>query len=479
MAKNENIFTVEITDTHLKCVYLSLIKEKRSVSRIYASKITNNSDDQIIEQLKEFAKDLPSKKPHVINVIPSNLAIYKNIEIPSIDKKEIKEIIELQAGRHTPYSKDEIIMDYLDVGIFHERYTKILLVIVKKDAVARRYDIIKKAAFKADQAVLSCEGIARWCPQFYPNRPPDKPMGIVHLDHATMDFNVSHHDKSIYIRSVPIDITQFSQQPQELKKKLLEEIKRSLDSYQAENIEASPSKLYFSGATDCILPLIDEFRNALGMDVEVFQYLTVAPMPKEVESEAKKYTDVSFLTAIATSFVHDQLTLTLVPEDVRIGREIKQKAHEVMSIGILSMAILIIFCSLLLTNVLFKKIYLNKLLSSYTKETEEAQALKDLSDRTGIIKKFLSKKGGALFVLVELYNATPKEVFLSSISFQDGETIVFTGTADSMSRVFSLVTDLENNQYFKNVKVDFTKSRRIEGKEVADFGLTLSLEEAW
>ncbi|MFH1768839.1 MAG: PilN domain-containing protein, partial [Candidatus Omnitrophota bacterium] len=56
------------------------------------------------------------------------------------------------------------------------------------------------------------------------------------------------------------------------------------------------------------------------------------------------------------------------------------------------------------------------------------------------------------------------------------DTIILTGTADTMSRVFSLVTALENNKIFKNVKVDFTKSRVVKKEEVADFGLTLVLE---
>jgi len=479
MPKIEHVLTVEITETHLKCAFLSLIKDVPTIVNVAVSELGQTTQEAIVSAIKDFIKKCPSRKFFTINVIPSNLAIYKNIEIPSIDNKEIKEIIELQAGRHTPYSKEEIIMDYLNVGVIHERYTKILLIIVKKEVVSKRYDIIKQAGYKADIAALSCEGIARWCPQFCPDLPAEKPMGIIHIDAATMDFNVSHHGKSIYIRSVPLNRVELSQQPQELQKKMVEEIKKSLDSYQADNIEAIPAKLYFTGATEGIVSSTEELKKSLGVEVELFDYGAAAKLPARVWEELKNNKNASLLSTIATALTYGQLKLNLIPEDVRLGREIKQRAREMIKMGILSMALLILFCIMLIANVFFKKVYLNKLLLSYTKETKEAEELKRLSARTGIIKKFLNKKSESLFVLAELLSATPKEILLSSVSFQDDATLIFTGTANSMSQVFSFVTDLENNKYFKNVKVDFTKSRRVQNQEVADFGLTLSLEEVW
>ena len=81
--------------------------------------------------------------------------------------------------------------------------------------------------------------------------------------------------------------------------------------------------------------------------------------------------------------------------------------------------------------------------------------------------------------MTELYMALPPEVYLANIAFNEDRTLNISGTADTMSRVFSLVTDMENNKFFSNVKVDSTRSRRVEGNEVADFGLTLTIEEVF
>jgi Tfp pilus assembly protein PilN len=148
-----------------------------------------------------------------------------------------------------------------------------------------------------------------------------------------------------------------------------------------------------------------------------------------------------------------------------------------LQMSILAMIAFILFCAVFITKVIFKNLYLGKLNKSYAKENEEVKKLDAVSDKTGIIKRFLSQKAEALDVLVELFNAMPGEVYLSSVILKEDDTLTFTGTADSMSMVFSLVTDLENNSYFSNVKVDFTKTRKQKGIEVSDFGLTLSLEQ--
>src|SRR3972149_3451470 len=58
-----------------------------------------------------FAKVQGGKE--VVCVVPSKLLITKNVDMPSRDRKEIDKIVDLQAGRFTPYSRNEIVIDYL------------------------------------------------------------------------------------------------------------------------------------------------------------------------------------------------------------------------------------------------------------------------------------------------------------------------------------------------------------------------------
>ncbi|HQL41623.1 MAG TPA: hypothetical protein PLO93_04940, partial [Candidatus Omnitrophota bacterium] len=85
------------------------------------------SDDEISSIIAQTTMSFGLKKPQVICVLSSSFVTTKNIEIPSLDPGEIASIIELQAGRHTPYSREEIIIGYINFGVYQKNYSKVLL----------------------------------------------------------------------------------------------------------------------------------------------------------------------------------------------------------------------------------------------------------------------------------------------------------------------------------------------------------------
>lgn len=476
-AKSKDYVPIEINERYLTMAHIKVTGLKQEIVNVATAEIFNLPHEEVSKKIREFISGEGVKKPEIINVIPSNLAIFKNIEIPSVDKKEIKDIIELQAGRHTPYSRGEIILDYMEIGVVHNRYTKILLVIVKKEAVVSRYDIIKMAGFKAESAILSSESISKLYFNLFPEKSLKAPVAIVHIDSVSSDFSVIFGDKIIYLRSIPIGVFYINSNPVESKQTFLDEIKKSMDSYMSENIEAAPSKIYFAGITDMITDVVgEEVKANMHVDVEIMSCGRVFTMPKSVEDKVAQTKSVSLLPMLAATFISGQPSLNLIPEEVKIGKELQKKARRMMEAGIFLMAVLVMFCAILLTDLFFKKAYLSKLVSSYSEENKSSIELQNISDRTAIVKRFLSQKGASLSVLTELFKIMPKEIYLNSIDLKSGDTITTTGTADTMSRVFALVTDLENTKTFKNVKVDFTKTRRVKEQEVADFGLTFNIE---
>jgi len=472
--KNKNFLSVEIGSRFLKTAYIVNSKGQDELKDFIFEDIEGLPDDEIAGKIKGFALKNKIKKCPALSIIPANSVIAKNIEIPSIDKKEIKDIIDLQAGRHTPYSREEIIMDYSEIGVFHERYTKILLTIVRRDFVSKRYEIIEKAGFKAETAVFSAESVSRWAAGNFPEESGSSPSGIIHIDTEYTDFILHNKGQVIYLRPIPAGAYNFSVNGEDAYVVFLEEIKKSLESYQSENIDALPEKFICFSPEGIIQDKLDDLKQKLNINIELRP--VSAGIVSEIQSQDSGSGYPSLLSVISAPLVYSQLSLNLIPEDVKMKREIRNKARHITALGVLSMAVLILFCAGLLTKMFFKRLYLEKLMSSYTSEDKEAQGLKEISERTKVMRDFLHRKGSVLEVMVNLIQSIPEEIYLNSLIIKEDNTITFTGTADIMSRVFSLVTDLEGKKYFKNVKVDFTKTRRVKGKEVSDFGLTLSLE---
>ena len=94
---------------------------------------------------------LLTARPPVICVIPANAATAKNIEVPSTDPEEIKSIINLQASRHTPYSREEVLISYINLGMNASNNTRLLLVIVHRDMVKERISILEKCGLECGQ----------------------------------------------------------------------------------------------------------------------------------------------------------------------------------------------------------------------------------------------------------------------------------------------------------------------------------------
>jgi Tfp pilus assembly PilM family ATPase len=469
--------TVKIGKEYIALVYLKDVKGKIQLIDCVSEPIGGLAQEAVSEIVKKFIDKNSPYKPVVINVFPSNLVMPKNIEIPSTDEKEIKDIIDLQAIRHTPYSSNEIVIDYVITGVFHNRYSKVMLVIAKKEIIEKQISILKLAKCAPDKIVLESECIARWCFQHLGEEPPMKPIAVVHFDFMSIDFVVIHNKKSIYIRFLPIDRKQFFQADPEAEKKFFAEIEKSLDAYNSENIESSLVKIYFIGLKQVALNFVNDIKDKLDIDSNFYSYLDSSSLPVFSDNFRNEYQKISFFPLVTAPLVLDDLELSLVPEDIKMQKEIQERAKDVTKVGVFIMLIIAVFLSILFTDIFFKNIYLNKINHKYIQENKKANMLKKISEHTNIVKRFLAKKGKVLEVLMELVNTIPEEVYFNSINLKEDDTLVITSTTDTMSRVFSLVMTLENNKNFKDVKVDFTKSRVVGGKEIADFGITMKLEK--
>ena len=126
----------------------------------------------------------------------------------------------------------------------------------------------------------------------------------------------------------------------------------------------------------------------------------------------------------------------------------------------------------------FKSSILTKLTANYENTRKEAEMLGRISEKTSIVKDHLTSRLGSLDAINELYSIIPDEIYLSSVLLNEDGSITIQGTSESMSRVFSLVTALEESNLFKSVKTNSTTAKKERGKDVAAFELIFKFESA-
>ena len=448
---------------------------KKEISGIFSKNINSLNDDEISRIIREGFIELKLKNPRIICVVTSQLAITKNIEIPSTDPEEIKEIINLQAGRHTPYAREEIIVDHINIGTYKNSYTKILLVIVARSAVKRHYEILAKIGLKPEKIFFAPEALGLASSKMLKAESDNSPLSLIHIDEAATDFMVIFKRKPLFIRSIPIGIQSFELDREKQQVRFADELKKSIESYQSEGIADAPSRFILTGAVEDLHGLSEVLNNArLPLKTTAyFGNFHLHPEALKALSAAKR---VSFFNVIAGLFFSDELKVDLVPEEVRLGRALEERGRELIKIGIFVLAVFVLVFFIMLSNIFFKSVYLKNLDERYTPMIGESEKLEKDYTRISTIRHYLENRGYSLEVLTELYRLTPLEIALGDIRLDEQRKFSIKGTAEAMSVVFSFVDSMEKSRYFKDVKTKYTTKRRDGLKEFTDFEITAAID---
>ncbi|MBN1405865.1 MAG: pilus assembly protein PilM, partial [Candidatus Omnitrophica bacterium] len=416
------------------------------------------------------------KNPVVIDVALPNIVITKNIEIPSIDPQEIREIINLQAGRHTPYAREEIIIDYIDIGTYKRSYTKILLIIVVNSVLKRHLEILNRAGVRLEQVSFSAESAALAVSKILKTDTEKIPAGIVHIDASFTDFMIVFRNKPLFIRSIPIGAQQLLDEEERYRAKFVEEIKKSIEAYQNENIEKNPEALILTGSIEGLKGMEAALGEEMHLPVNRISYMkniAITPGALKTASESKY---ASFFNLIAPLFLSEDIKINLMPEEVKTRRAFEERGKDLIKTGMFALSFFIFLFFILASKIYFAGALLKKLEAQYTPISREAESLEIDFNKVSLIKNYLSKKRYSLDVLNELYTVIPDGVELADIRFDGQGKFAVKGTAESMSTVFAFVDSMEKSQYFKDVKTKYTAKRKDGSRDVTDFEIASLLD---
>lgn len=87
-------------------------------------------------------------------IIPRHLVTLRFIELPSTEPSEIIQMADFQALKQLPYTKEEIISSYRNLGSYKKGFSSLMLVIVKRQIVEQ---IMTEALAKPDIIVFETE----------------------------------------------------------------------------------------------------------------------------------------------------------------------------------------------------------------------------------------------------------------------------------------------------------------------------------
>jgi len=472
-----DVVCVSLSGDNLKLAYAKISPTRKELVDLVSYEIQGLSEEEITKSIQSSLKSLKLSSPEVIIIIPSHATIAKNIEIPSLNEQEIREIVDLQAGRHTPYSREEIIIDYINIGAYRENYTKILLIIVTLNVIRRQIDILEKVNLKVEKVYFSPELITSFCSGALKLNKEAAVETIVHIDAHFTDFVTITKGGVLFVRSIPIGRQHIFSEKERYQMRFIEEVKKSLETYQTEDIGPLPEEIILTGSTQDGDELQDLLSQMLFIPVKIFPYLEHAPMASQELKKSLAAGQDSFLDVIAPLINPDRVQINLIPEEVKLRKKFEEKSKDFVTSGIYVMVILAILCLSLISNIFFKSSYLAKLSDKYEPVIEASKRLENNFSQIRTIKRALKSRNTAINVLAELYELTPADIQLSSIKFTLQGKFSIEGNSRTMGTVFSFIGDMEESVFFKKVESRRTTKRRVDEGEIVDFEIICILED--
>ena len=470
---DKRYLSISIQDTSVK---VAQARASGAVEKIARASAPDATPDAVSKTLKSLLSGFDRKAP-VVCVIPASAATSKNIEVPSSDPQEIKSIINLQASRHTPYSREEVLIGHINLGTSGTN-TKILLVIAHRNVVKERLDALEKAGLNPDKVLFVPEGIGRLYARGLNLKNNAVPLGVIDFTVSSVNFLVVSRGCVAFARSIPMGVKQVIDDAQ-ASAKLCEELVKSVAAYQSEDIDPVPASYVVTTDHNAVKGMVGALNEALKAEVRLSPYVNLVKAGAVKSKLQRDYADDSFLDVIAPVAAINKAEINLMPEEIVLKRTVERQSHEATKAGIATVLIMVLLGAMAMGKIYFKDTFLNKnLREHFAAQKEEVEKLQDRMAKTRVVREYLGSRMASLETIRELYRITPVDIYLSGLSMDEDGSVAINGVSESMSQVFAYVKALDDSPMFKNVKTKSTTTKKERGKDMAVFELALKLEES-
>lgn len=475
--RNTDIVVVEIGNDWLKIAQKNCVRSGAPVYQINLSKLAQIKDG-ITDTIDDIFRKLKLDRHNVTAYIPRHLVTVRMLDLPATDPKEISDMINLQVGKQTPYSKEEIVSSHKIIEIGATGYTKVMLVIAARNIINERTDTLIKAGLDVKKVAISSEGVFNWFNDTYmPQIKLDASYGValVDIDSNYSDFIIIRKGKMVFTRNIFIGANHLmqGQNSDEWRDKFVDELKRSLERYQSEEKSIKVVKMFLSGAAINIKELDIILSANLDLPIENTDQLKNIRARNGVEAlRAESFKCVSLTQLFGVSMTDKEPQIDLTTGEQKVQRLMEVKRRQLTVMGILIVSIVTMLSFLLLADIYNKNVYLAKLKRMILKIGTDAEEVEKMRTVISMVEKRLDSRGSSIEVISEIYKITPKEIYLTDINIDEKQTIVLKGGGLAMSDVFKYVKKLEGSHMFENVKTTYTTTKKDKDTEFAEFEIS-------
>lgn len=473
---------IEIADDTLKIIQA---EGPKKIAKISVRPLPAESDELKSAAIRQALSELNIKPANFVSSIPRNLTTIRNLRLPSVKDSEIESMVEFQATKQIPYSKEEIIIDYQIKSKDKDGFSDVMLVIVHQNIINKLLEVLRQADIEPAKVCLGSEGILNWyrIARKKQEEQADIATALLDLDTNWINFEIVLKDMLLFSRSFSIGKLPRLLEAEDSQKeafqfwqdRLIEEVRRTYATYKSEKLGPRFGKLVLVGEEKTAKELSQKIETEFNVPVEIYEPFENLIVEENIKKGEILQQNISITSCLGIALAPASNRIDLLPAKLRRDRELQKKKKSLL------LAVFLSLFSFLLAGSLFaKEIYDKKKLAAELEERikitqSNADALEDMSEKTKLIKKQLDFRGSCLDILYEIYNIVPAQVSIMILTFDEDKLVTLRGSSKNMNDVFNLVDTLEKSDYFQGVEVRYASKRKVKGIELTDFQIQCPL----
>lgn len=464
---------ISITDKAIKFVQGRLARFNAEITAIGAVSLNNNNDEEIANSIYEVFKDKKYKRAdRLVLLIPRQLVTLHYVKLPSVIPEEIKEMARLQAAKQLPFDPQEIVLGYQTLRVTQDGYSEIILVIAHQDIINRYLNILKKIKLEPGQITIDSQGIGGWF-LLQEDVKRESYVMIVDLDWDYARVDIIYSGMSVYSRAFVLSLDNIG----EYRRRLSDEIKRSINAYEKENIGERPNIIYFTGAPESLNSLDDEFMKEFPVICQkIEENKSIRFKERNPETAVRDYPKVSFASLYGMVLSKHKHPFNLLPQDAKEKKRKTVYQKELRKTAILSFFVIITISLGMFFNIYIRQIKIDRLNREFLSLSKVVVSVEKMAKKLNYVKGQIYEPVLCLDALTEIFRIAPADINIVSFSYDVNKQVVLKGQADTLSAVFNFVNTIEDSKMFKDVQVRHSAKRKIKNYELADFEIVCLFE---
>ena len=445
----KQVVLVEVGSEWLKIAQFEKTGGGLVLSKLHLEKfesVGTNLTRMIVDAYKKhkFAK-IP-----VIACLPRKVVNVRMVDLPSNEISEIEDMVELQVRKLTPYSKAEILSDYVIMGTNRTGYAQIMLVIIQRSILRQRYAAIEAAGLEIEKMSTSSEGLLNWGK----TSDGDAHSAAILLDvgAANSELAVVSEGKLAFTRGIMMGASALKEDFDKNKEQFVRDVNRSIEMMHSESGGVIPDHIILTGAK--VDSLEEHLNEAIDLPVKVVDGLSVVgKRPAAPDLSSAEYGVVSLTALAGSALAPDALKFDLMPDVVRMRKDMVSRAKRLTVFVMMMMTVLVSFSLFSVTKISLIKKRHSLLHGQYEETLPATKKVEEMRDLIKVVRDRENPRYALITILDHLHDLAKGDLSFSAVDMdRDTRKVTLGGTAGQSRDIRSLVNALEQSPYFENVK---------------------------